>query len=82
MKKIYKDIDMYIESHCELCTDPVHAHFECPKCKNDEYYQGFGFINNSYYDEIKKGDIIYCEDCKNKFKIIEWDMDFILEDYK
>lgn len=79
---IYK-VCMYIETCCEQCNEPVHAHFNCPYC-NTEHYNGFNFINDSFYDEIKKGDIISCEDCGNKFKIIKYRMNskFILEDYK
>jgi len=61
---IYKDVSYYGETHCEMCNETVHNHFDCPVCK----LRASGM---SIYGEIDEYETNFeCEECKAEFEIL------------
>lgn len=60
-------LNIYPEICCEECNEVIHNHFDCPQCKTD--YAGTN--RHISLDLLDIGDILVCEVCLAKFKLIQ-----------
>ncbi len=62
-------LTIYPEICCEVCNEVIHNHVDCPVCKYK--YAGTSEYGDILYMDI--GEILECEVCKAKFKLISKD---------
>ena len=57
--------------HCEDCEEITHIHFECPSCRDKEAYSTAH--SELSYEWFGFKDILECELCYCKFRLINMD---------
>jgi transcription elongation factor Elf1 len=69
-----KRLEVYGEICCEVCNEIIHNHFNCPVC-------GKFYAPSANYEYLENEDILACELCGAKFKLIGegWYLDAMAE---
>lgn len=57
------EIDVFMETCCDLCNDIIHNHIDCPVCKS-------AYAGTDQYCDLYDEKELTCEDCNTTFEKI------------